>query len=92
MLDLTRYYPPECYIGDVYLEYLAEKKKRKRNRPVKGLLESRMNEILPVQGERHFKTGKRLEEAHMSCCTFYVMIYDICIEKLSLSSENWFSG
>lgn len=27
MLDLNRYYPPKYYIGDVYLEYLAEKKK-----------------------------------------------------------------
>lgn len=30
MLDLTRYYPPECYIGDVYLEYLAEKEKKEK--------------------------------------------------------------
>lgn len=28
MLDLNRYYPPKYYIGDVYLKYLAEKKKK----------------------------------------------------------------
>lgn len=26
MLDLNRHYPPKYYIGDVYLDYLAEKK------------------------------------------------------------------
>lgn len=27
MLDLNWYYPPKYYIGDAYLNYLAEKKK-----------------------------------------------------------------
>ena len=30
MLDLNRYYPPKYYIGDVYLAYLAEKKKQQQ--------------------------------------------------------------
>lgn len=33
MLDLNRYYPPKYYIGDVYLEYLAEKKTTTTDRP-----------------------------------------------------------
>lgn len=42
-----------------------------------------MNESLPVHGERHFKTGKRLEEAHMGNCN-YVMINNNWLEKSSL--------
>lgn len=83
MLDPNRYYPPKCYIGDVYFKYLAEKTKKKL-RPAKGLFEPGMNESLPVHSERHFKTGKRLEEAHMGNCTFYVMINNNCLEKASL--------
>lgn len=89
MLDLNRYYPPKYYIADVYLKYLAEKKKKT------GLPKdySSFEWMKAFQFKASdISTGKRLKEAHMSCCTFYVMIYNTYIEKLSLSGENWFSG
>lgn len=83
MLDLNRYYPPKYYIGDVYLEYLAEKKQQQQT----GQRIIRASNEWKLSSPR-LATFQNRQASKGSCYTFYVMIYNICIEKLSLSGNN----